>query len=186
MNKTRLILNKPIYTGMTILENSKILMYDFFYNQMKARYGQKCDLIYTDTDSLLMEIETDDVYRDMAEGLDSYDTSNYPKEHPLHSSKNKKVLGKIEDECAGRVIDEAMAIRPKMYSIMEEKEKNDKKAKGVKKSVVEKEIQHEQYKEALFEKKQFWHGMNILLSESHEIYGMRVDKVSLLAFDTKR
>jgi len=46
--------------------------------------------------------------------------------------------------------------------------------------VVEKEIQHEQYKEALFEK-QFWHGMNILRSEGHEIYGMRVDKVSLSA-----
>jgi len=153
MYKTRLLLDKPIYTGMTILENSKILMYAFFYNQMKARYGQKCELIYTDTDSLLMEIETDDVYRDMAEDLVLYDTSNYPKEYPLYSSKNKKVLGKMKDECAGRVIDEAVAIRPKMYSIIEEKEKNIKKAKGVKKNVVEKEIQHEQYKEALFEKK---------------------------------
>jgi len=92
----------------------------------------------------------------------------------------------MKDECAGRVIDEAVAIRPKMYSIMEEKEKNVKKAKGVKESVAEKEIQHEQYKEALFEKKQFWHGMNILRSEGYEIYGMRVDKVSLSAFDKKR
>jgi len=127
-------------------------MYDF-YNQMKAWYGAKCKLIYTDTDSLLMEIEMDDVYRDMAEDLILYDTSNYPKEHPLYSSVNKKVLGKMRDECAGRVINEAVAIWPKMYAIMEEKEKNVKRAKGVKKYMVEKENQHEQHKEALFEKK---------------------------------
>jgi len=66
------------------------------------------------------------------------------------------------------------------------RKKNVKKAKGVKKSVLEKEIQHEQYKEALFEKKQFWHRMNILRSEGHKIYGMRMNKVSLLAFDTKQ
>ena len=133
MHKTRLLLEKPIYTGMMILENSKILIYDFFYNQMKALYGQKCELIYTDTDSLLLEIETEDVYRDMAEDLVLYDISNYPKEHPLYSSENKKVLGKIRDECKERVIDEAVAIRPKMNSIMEEKEKSVKKAKGVEK-----------------------------------------------------
>ena len=120
MHKTRLFLDKPIDTGMTILENSKMLMYDFFYNQMKVRYGEKCELIYTDTDSLL--IETDDIYRDMVEDLALYDTSNYPKDHPVYSGENKKVLGKMKDECAGRVIAEAVAIRSKMYSIIEEKE----------------------------------------------------------------
>jgi len=113
--KTRLYLDKAIYTGMMILENSKILMYDFFYNQLKVRYGQKCELIYTDTDSLLMEIKRDDIYRDMAEDLVLYDTINYPKECPLCSGQNKKVLGKMKDKCTGRVIAEAVAIRPKMY-----------------------------------------------------------------------
>ena len=69
MHKRRLVLNKPVYTGMTILENSKILMYDFYYNHLKARYGPRCDLIYTDTDSLLLDIQTDDVYKDMKECL---------------------------------------------------------------------------------------------------------------------
>ena len=186
MHKSRLFLNKPIYTGMTILENSKSLMYDFFYNCLKARYGPKCELIYTDTDSLLLEIETDHVYRDMAEELSLYDTSNYPKDHLLYSGLNKKVLGKMKDECAGRMINEAVAIRPKMYLILEENQKNIKKAKGLKKNVVEREIRHEQYKEALFKKKQFWHGRNILGSEGHEIYGTRVNKVSLSSFDAKR
>jgi len=121
----------------------------------------------------------------MVEDLALYDTSNYPKDHPVYSGENKKVLGKMKDECAGRVIAEAVAIRSKMYSIIEEKE-NIKKAKGVKKFRKKKEIQHEQYKEAFFERKQFCHGMNILRSEGHEIYGMRVEKASLSAFDTKR
>ena len=67
MRKTKLVLNKPVQTGMTILENSKILMYQFFYNHLKARYGQKCELVYTDTDSLILDIQTEDVYKDMQE-----------------------------------------------------------------------------------------------------------------------
>ena len=65
MHKPKLVLNKPVYTGMTILENSKILMYDFFHNHLKARYGHKCELVYTDTDSLILDIKTEDVYKDM-------------------------------------------------------------------------------------------------------------------------
>ena len=94
MRKSRLLLNKPVYTGMTILDNSKILMYDFFYNELKEQYGPKCELLYTDTDSLLVKIETDDVYKDIEKNKDLYDTSDYPKEHKLYSNINKKVLGK--------------------------------------------------------------------------------------------
>ena len=98
------MLNKPVYTGVMILENSKILMYDFFYNHLKARYGQKCELIYTDTDSLILDIQTEDVYKDMQEHSWPNDTSNYPKDHPLYSDKNKKALGKMKDECRGDAI----------------------------------------------------------------------------------
>ena len=94
---------------MTILENSKILMYDFFYNVLKKQYGEKCELLYTDTDSLLLEIETEDFYKDMEEKKDLYDTSDYPKEHPLHSNTNKKVLGKMKDEGAGIPIAECVS-----------------------------------------------------------------------------
>ena len=132
MRKTKLVLNKPVYTGMTILENSKILMYEFFYNHMKARYGHKCELVYTDTDSLILDIQTEDVFKDMQEHSWVYDTSNYPKDHPLYDDRNKKVLGKMKDECGGRVINEVVTVRPKMYSV-EVGEKNIKKAKGVKK-----------------------------------------------------
>ena len=247
MHKSRLLLNKPVYTGMTILDKSKILMYDFFYNHLKKQYGEKCELLYTDTDSLLLKIETEDVYKDIKANENFYDTSDYPKEHPLHSTVNKKVLGKMKDECAGTPISEYAGLRSKMYSIMTEGESkkgidkikkdfpeteikecacegkkvqaimtkdtelvkkikkkhpkarvsqccnmikvdeiNVRKAKGVKKNVVKKQIKHEQYKQVLFSKEQMWHGMNILRSEGHEIYGMYVNKISLSPFDSKR
>ena len=133
MRKTKLVLNKPVYTGMTILENSKILMYEFFYNHLKARYGQKCELIYTDTDNLILDIETEDVYKDMQEYSWLYDTSNYPKDHLLYNDRNKKALGKMKDECGGEeVINEVIAVRSKMYSVDVSK-KNIRKGKGVKK-----------------------------------------------------
>ena len=135
MHKSRLVLNRPIYVGMSILDLSKTLMYDFYYNRLQRQYGERCQLLYTDTDSLLLEIETEDVYEDMAKHQDLYDTSDFPKGHPLHSTENKKVLGKMKDECAGRSIAEYVGLRPKMYSILEASGKNIKKAKGVRKQL---------------------------------------------------
>ena len=186
VHKSRLVLNRPVYRGMRILDLSKTLMYDFYYGQLKNQYGERCQLLYTDTDSLLLEIQTEDVYRDMGQHAGLYDTSEYPREHPLHSVENKKVVGKMTDECAGRPIAEYIGLRPKMYSILEANGDNIKKAKGVKKYVVKKHIRHKQYREALFEKTAFHHGMNVLRSERHHIYGQRLHKVSLSPFDSKR
>ena len=186
MHKSRLVLNRPVYVGMSILDLSKHLMYDFYYNNLKAQYGDCCNLLYTDTDSLLLEIQTDDVYQDMAAHKDLYDTSDYPQDHPLHSTENKKVLGKMKDECAGVPIAEYVGLRPKMYSILKGDSAEIRKAKGVKKCVVKKQLRHEQYKEALFDRKTFRHGMDMLRSERHQMYGIRVHKISLSPFDSKR
>ena len=186
MHKSRLVLNRPIYVGQSILDLSKTLMYEFYYNKMKNQYGDRVELLYTDTDSLLLEIQTEDVYRDMGKHADLYDTSGYPEDHPLHSTANKKVLGKMKDECSGRPIAEYIGLRPKMYSILEVGGDNIKKAKGVKKNVVKRHIRHEQYREALFGKKTFRHGMDVLRSEKHHIYGQHLNKVSLSPFDSKR
>ena len=102
MHKSRLVLNRPIYVRMSILDLSKILMYDFYYNHLKKQYDERCEVIYTDTDSLLLEIQTEDIFADMAKHQHLYDTSDFPKDHPLHSTTNKKVLRKMKDECAGR------------------------------------------------------------------------------------
>ena len=124
MYKSELCLDKPVYTGMTILDNSKIFMYDFYYNELKKEYGPRCELLYTDTDSLLLKIQTGDVYKDMKEKEYLYDTSEYPKDHPLYSRANKKVLaGNFKDECSGTPIAECICLRSKMYSIKKADEK---------------------------------------------------------------
>ena len=186
MYKDKLCLNRPIYVGMCILDLSKTLMYDYYYNKLKKQYGNKCQLLYTDTDSLLIHIETEDVYKDMRDSSELYDTSNFNKHHELFSEDNKKVLGKFKDECGGVPIKEYVGLRPKMYSIITEGQQEFRKAKGVKKCVVKNEITHENYKQSLFGKKTFRHGMNMLRSYNHQIYAIHLNKISLSPLDTKR
>ena len=182
MHKSKLLLNKPVYVGFSVLELSKLLMYEFYYENLKPKYGDKCHLLYTDTDSLLLEIETEDVYEDILEDFDEYDTSDYPKDHKLHSLKNKKVLGKMKDEFAGKPVEEYVGLRPKMYSVKE----YVKKAKGVKKYIVKKLITHDLYLKVLRTKKEERHKMNALRSYGHDIHNITMEKVSLSAFDSKR
>ncbi len=98
MLKQKLYLNRPIYVGFSILDLSKTLMYDFHYNYMKTKYRPNAQLLFTDTDSLCYAISTEDVYQDMIKDKHIFDTSEYDPEHPLYSTENKKVLGKMKDE----------------------------------------------------------------------------------------
>jgi hypothetical protein len=104
MLKQRLYLNRPIYVGFTILDVSKTLIYDFHYNYIKKKYGQCAKLLFTDTDSLCYNISTENIYEDMMRNIHLFDTSEYDPEHPLYSTENKNVLGKMMDEKHGIVI----------------------------------------------------------------------------------
>lgn len=99
MAKTKLLFNKPIYVGMSILDISKTLMYQFHYNVIKNRYGEKAQLQYTDTDSLTYSIYTPNFYSDMVDMIEFFDTSEYPMLNQYNFPKvNKKVLGKTKGE----------------------------------------------------------------------------------------
>ena len=108
------VFNKPIYMGAVILETSKLHMYEFWYNHLKVKYGDKIQLIYADTDSFVIEVETDDIYKDMFENI--YDFSEYPTDHFNYNIDNKKILGKFKDELNGKIMTEFCALKPKMYS----------------------------------------------------------------------
>ena len=186
VNKTKLTLNKPIYVGFSVLDLSKHFMYDWYYNKLKKKYGENCTMLYTDTDSLLVDIKTNDIYKDMSETKEDYDFSDYPKDHQLHDESNKKVIGKMKDECAGAPIAEYIGLCPKLYTILRADEQLIKKAKGVKKYVIKKQMNFENYKDALFNKQKYTHTMNMLRSMHHNIYGLTVNKTTLSPLDTKR
>ena len=118
MKKTRLVFDKPVYLGMCILDLSKTLMYDFHYNYMKQKYGDKAKLLFTDTNSLMYEIETPDFYEDISANVkDKFDTSNYPSDRSsgIPTGFNKKVLGMFKDEVGGEIIDEFVGLRAKLH-----------------------------------------------------------------------
>ena len=122
----------------------------------------------------------------MGETLHLYDTSDYPEGHPQHSMENKKIPGKLKDEVGGMPIQEVVCLRSKMYSILLDDDTNTKKAKGTKNCVVKKVITHQNYKDALFEKKSFKHEMQRFGTENHVIYTQHLNKTSLSPFDSKR
>ena len=189
MSKTRLLMNKPIYLGMCILDLSKTIMYDFHYNYIKSKYEDKAKLLFTDTDSLMYEIETEDFYRDISGDVkDRFDTSDYPENHPsgIPTGINKKVLGMMKDEAAGKIIKEFVGLRSKLYSFVMDDGGETKKCKGIKKQVVESSIRHEHYKTCLTTGKELLRKQNILRSYDHEVYTEEVNKVALSALDDKR
>ena len=107
MKKVEVKMNKPIYLGQAVVDISKILMYAFWDDYIKPKYGEKARLCYMDTDSFVMDIKTDEFYNDINNNVDKwFDTSNYDKNdnRPLEIGKNKKVIGKFKDELGGKIM----------------------------------------------------------------------------------
>ena len=189
MKKVNLKFDKPVYLGMSILDLSKTLMYDFYYNYIKPKYGDRAKLLFTDTDSLAYEIQTKDFYRDISSDVKSkFDTSNYPKDHPsgILTGVNKKVIGMFKDEASGKQIAEFVGLRAKLYSYRVEESYEEKKCKGVKKAVIKKTITFNDYKDCLFDNKPAMRKMNVIRSHLHTMYTETVNKIALSPFDDKR
>ena len=114
--KETLTLNRPAYVGMSILDLSKTLMYNFHYNYIKEKYGDRDRLLFTNTNRLTYEIEAEDVYQDFWNDKDKFDNSDYPENSPYYCNANEKVIGKFKDEACGVLIIEFVGLKSKMYS----------------------------------------------------------------------
>ena len=146
VKKTKVKMNKPIYLGLSILEISKILMYEFWYDYMKPKYNDNVKLCYMNTDSFIMNIKTEDFYKDISNDVEKrFDTSNYEVDRPLSTGKNKKVIGLMKDELGGKIITEFVTLRPKTYSYLTDNCKEHKKAKGTKKCIIKRMIKLNDY-----------------------------------------
>ena len=156
MKKTEVKMNQPIYPGQAILDLSKMLMYEFWYDCIKPKYGDKARLCYMDTDSFAINIKTKNFYKDIAGDVERwFDTSNYDKKdnRPLPIGKNKKVIGFFKDKLGGKIVTEFCALRAKAYAYKLNDDTEHKKAKGTRKCIVKREIIFESYKDSLFNDK---------------------------------
>ena len=194
MGKVKVIMNKPVYLGQTILDLSKIIMYEFHYDYMLPKYAQSMDgvhgdnikLCYMDTDSFICNIKTEDFYKDIAEDVEErFDTSGYVDNRPLPVGKNKKVIGLMKDELGGEIMKEFISLRPKMYSYRVGNVE-PKKCKGIKKCVVKKTITFDDYKECLFEGRNVHKSQLLFRSDKHEVRTLEVNKLALNSQDDKR
>ena len=126
MKKTKVKMNKPIYLGLSILDISKTI-YEFWYDYMKPKDNNDVKLCYMDTDSFIINIKTNDFYKDIANDVENrFDTSNYEVNRPLPTGKNKKIIGLMKDELGGKIIMEFVTLRPKTYSFLTDDGKEDK------------------------------------------------------------
>ena len=179
MKKTEVKMNKPIYLGQAILDISKTLMYEFWYDYIKPKYGDKARLCYMDTDSFIMHIKTEDFYKDIANDVERlFDTSNYDKKdnRPLPIGKNKKVIGLFKDELGGKIMTEFCALRAKIYAFKLDDDTEKKKAKGTKKCIVKREIIFKNYVDALFNDEVIIRSQQRFRSDHHKVCTEEVNK----------
>jgi hypothetical protein len=187
--KKEVKLNKPIFIGQNVLDESKVVMYDFHYNFMLKKFEKRnLDLLFTDTDSLCYHIKRQNPYEIIAQNKELFDLSAYPKSHELYDAANKKVIGKMKNESVdGQVhyITEFIGLRSKLYAYKTEDEDEHKKCKGVKRNVVASDIKFQDYKNTLFQRQKFNIKQNVFRSHKHQLFSENITKIGLSYNDDK-
>ena len=179
-------IQKPIYVGLCVLDLSKLLVYRFHYDFMRSKVDQ-CKLLYTDTDSLVYEVTDTDIYDVMYYNINEFDTSDYEQYNIYNLPRvNKKCVGKMKDECNGKLMLEFVGLRSKMYSVRVQDQKLIKKAKGIKSNVVKTAITFEDYVRCLQENTSITREQRMIRSRHHELYTEKETKIALSAHDDKR
>ena len=191
MRKTKVWMNKPVYVGMSILDLSKTLMFFFLYRYVKKKW-ENVEVLYTDTDSLVLKIETEDFFADISGDVaEWFDTNEYAKDHPAVLEglpivkENKKKIGLMKDECNGKILTEWVGLRPKLYSLLTEGGEKQK-AKGLAKSMINKSLRHENFLKCLRTGENQKRKQCLFRSRDHHIFTENMTKVALSADDDKR
>ena len=178
MNKSRVKMNKPIYLGSSILDIIIILMYEFWYDYMKSKYGNDVKLCYMDTDSFIINIKTEDFYKDIANDVEKrFDTSNYEVDRPLPTGKNKKVIGLMKHELGGGIITEFVVLRPKTYSYLTDDWKENKRVKGTKKCVIKRMIKFDDHKKCLLNDEIVLKSQQRFKSKGYNVHTENINKI---------
>ena len=205
--KKKIKLDKPLSSGFMVLENAKYIMYDFWYNTLKPKYGSKIKLLLSDTDSFIYGVYTEDAYKDLHDMRNLMDLSGYEKDTVLgkfSDKSNKKVPGKFSDEKPLEIIKEVVANKPKMYSIITKKifcltkdkiahhlcDENCRNghsatAKGVPR-VAKQKIAHQDYKDVLLTSGTSMVSAQSIRTINNSLYGIKTTNRGLSAYDDKK
>ena len=189
MKKTKVKMNRPVYLGMSILDISKTLMYEFWYDYVKPKYSDKAKLCCTDTDSFVINIFTEDFFKDINTDVEKwFDTSSYDEndKRPLQIGANIKATGMFKDELGGKIMKEFCALRAKTYTYLMNHDSKKKKAKGVKRCVKNGKLMFKNYKDSLFNNKTILKLQQRFKSDRHNLYTEEVNKIALSSNDNKR
>ena len=189
MKKKRVKMIKSLYLGMPILDISKTLMYEFWCDYIRPKYRNKAKLCYTDTDSFVIKIKTEDFFEDISNDVERwFDTSNYDKidNRPLPIGKNKKVPGLFKDQLGGKIMTEVVTRRLKPYAYLDDDGSEHKKAAGTKKCVKKQKLMFENFKDCLFSNKTVYRSQERFKSHYHFMYTEEVNKIALSSNDDKR
>ncbi|XP_070531293.1 uncharacterized protein, partial [Cardiocondyla obscurior] len=187
LRKLKVKLDKPIYVGMSILDISKVCLYEFHYEYMLPTFEDKCSVMYTDTDSLVYSVQCEDVYEMMKRDIARFDTSDYPPDNAYGMPLvNKKIPGLMKDECNGAIVTKFVGLRAKMYAIKVDGRSDTKKAKGVKSGVVARTITFDDYVKCLDNEITMTRDQSCVRSKLHEVYTVSETKIALSPYDDKR
>lgn len=186
MDRTSVCLDQIIYAGMVILDCAKTHLYKFHYNYMRPMYGNSQRLLMTDTDSLMYWIKTEqDIYVDMKHNKKYFDTSNYPREHPLFDLKRKRKVGLMKDETGGDPIVAFVGLRSKMYTFLTNNDDVTIRAKGLQASIAKK-LKFDDYVSTLSISHVKTHEYSAIRSLKNNLYTVSGRKKGISGFDDKR
>ena len=193
MKKTGVYMNKPTYIGQAVLDISKTLMYEFFYDYLKPKYGDKIKICYMDTDSFILHIQTEDFYKDISHDVNEwFDTSEISKKanRPITPRINKKELGMMKFELGDDEMIECTNARAKLYAYLYQNPNNEihesKRAKGTKKCITKKELTYQDFKDSVENgtiKRKIQYRFK---SDHHNIFTEKIKKISIISNDDKR
>ena len=207
-------MNKPVYLGLSILDLSKTVMYEFWYDYIKPKHGEKARLCYINANSFIIYVRRDGIYKGIAEDVErKSDTLNYELNRPLPKGKNKNVIGLMKDELGGMIIKKIFGRRAKTCSNLIDDGSEDKKENGTKKCIIKRKLKFEDYQNCLEatqnsqknskikidvdslknDHKEFIKNNKLILkiqqrfrSERHNVFTEEVNKIALSANDDKR
>ena len=185
MRKTELLMDKPIAVGKAILDITKTLMYEFWYDDLKPKYQDNIKVCFMNRGIFISQIQTHGFFKDISNDVNKwFDASNYDKidNRPLEIGNNKTVIGKFKVELGSKILTEFVALRAKTYAYVQlngNKLEKHKKAKGTKKRVIKKHLNFDLYIKALFNNETIICSQQIFKSDYHNIYTQTVHETAL-------